>query len=107
MYARRYNVQDPLRARRRQSSRLLRKKRHGERLIQQPQLSLLTLLIIGISEDPAIEQRSVHICDHRSDVARAVGRAPVRGVLDAVEILDNWFVEVHRVALVERIDLAA
>lgn len=107
MDALRDDVEDPLRARRREAARLLREQRHRERLVQHAQLAALALLVVRVPEDPAVDQRPVHVGDHRADVARAVRRAARGGVLDAVEVLRDGLVEVHRVALVEGVDLAA
>ena len=128
MDVRRHDVQDPFRPRRRDTSRLrrrsaprtqgkegrpcthlLRQKGHRERLVQQPQLARLALLVVRVAKDAAVEQRPVHVGDHAPDVARRVGRAAGGGgrVLDAVEVGEHGRVEVHRVALVERVDLPA
>lgn len=49
----------------------------------------------------------MHVRDHGADVPRAVGRLAVCGVLDAVQVVVHGLVEVHRVALVEGVDLAS
>lgn len=41
------------------------------------------------------------------DVARRVGRFAALGVLDRLEVVEHWWVEIHRVTLVERVDLSA
>ena len=94
------DIQDPSTACSGHTSRLLREERHGERLVEQPQLSALALLVVGVAEDAAVQQCAVYVCDHGADVTRRVWLA-VRGVLDAVEVLDDRLVEVHRVTLVE------
>lgn len=48
------------------------------------------------------------IGDHGADVPRRIGRfftVLLTRVLDAVQVVEDRFVEVHRVALVERVDL--
>ena len=82
-------------------------KRHRERLVQQPQFTLLTLLIIRIPKDPSVKKRSMHVCDHTPDVPRAVRRLAVLRVLDAVQVVHDGFVEVARIPLVEGVDLAS
>ena len=49
----------------------------------------------------------MYIGHHGTDVTRAIRRLAVRGVLDAVEVVDHWFVVVHRVAFVDGVDLAS
>ena len=86
---------------------LLSQESHRECLIKQPQFSTLTLLIIGVTKDPTIQQRSMDIGHHVSDIPRAVGGFTIRWEFDAVEVgVDRW-VEVERVAFVEGVDLAS
>lgn len=134
----RLDIQDTLRPRRRQSARLytnkrtnnihtqsahtafttkqerdgrtdlLRQKRHRKRLIKQPQLPTLTLLIVRIAKDAPIEQRPMHVRHHTPDIPRRVRALARRGrELDRVQVVRHGRVEVHRVALVEGVDLAA
>ena len=52
----------------------------------------------------------MHIGDHRTDVSSRVRRLLailLTRILDAVKVVDDRLVEVHRVALVERVYLAA
>ena len=86
---------------------LLGQESHRECLIKQPQLSTLTLLIIGVTKDPTIQQRSMDIGHHGADIPCAVGGFTIRWEFDAVEVgVDGW-VEVERVAFVEGVDLAS
>lgn len=104
---------------------LLDKVGHWEALVQQTQLARLGLLVLGVSEDASVEQCSVNVGDHGSNVASAI-RLARSGELDRIEVLchgpareasqlgaeerrrrgENLLVEVKRVALVERVDLA-
>lgn len=54
MYALRLDIQYPALARRRDPARLFRQERHRERLIQQPQLPALRLLVVRVAEDAAV-----------------------------------------------------
>jgi hypothetical protein len=49
----------------------------------------------------------MYIGDHTSDISRRVRRFAGRRKLDAVEVLDGRRVEVQRIPLIERVDLAA
>lgn len=61
---------------------------HGCTLVQNPQLSLRTLLVRGIGEDAAVQQRSVRVRNHGSDIPRAVRLATLfLWELQAVDIL--------------------
>ena len=48
----------------------------------------------------------MNVRDHGADVARAIWCLAVGRVLDAVEVLNDRWVKVRRIALVEGIDLA-
>lgn len=85
---------------------LLGQVRHRERLVEQPQLPALALFVVGIAKDATVQQRPVNVRHHGPDVPRAVRLAGARE-LDGLEVLGHRRVEVHRVALVERVDLAA
>jgi len=102
-----YNIQDSPSSSRRNSSGLLSKECHGERLIQESQLSLLALLVIWVPEDATVQECSMDVRNHRPDVSSTVWRFSVRRIFDGVEVIDDWWVEVHRVALVERVDFAS
>jgi len=52
---------------------LLDQKSHWERLVKQSQLATLTLLIVRISEDPAVQERPMYIRDHGTNVSCAIG----------------------------------
>jgi hypothetical protein len=69
-------------------------------------LTILALLVIRVPKDTAVQQRPVDIGHHRTDVPRRI-RLAVGRVLDRLEVLDRGGVEVERVALVERVDLAS
>lgn len=87
---------------------LFGQKGHGEGFVKNAQLSILALLVRGVAKDTSVQQRSVNIGDHRPDVSGGVGFGTFAlGMLDAVQILENRFVVVHAVALVDRVDLAS
>ena len=85
---------------------LLGQEGHRERLVEQSQLALLALPVVRIAKNAAVQQRSVDIGHHGANVPRAVRRLGRRRVLDGVKIVDDRRIKVHRVALVERVDLA-
>ena len=70
---------------------LLSQESHRECLIKQPQLSTFTLLIIRVTKDSTIQQRSMDIGHHGSDIPCAVGGFTIRREFDAVEVgVDGW-----------------
>ena len=86
---------------------LLSQESHRECLIKQPQLSTFTLLIIRVTKDSTIQQRSMDIGHHGADIPCTVGGFTIRREFDAVEVgVDGWM-EVERVAFVEGVDLAS
>lgn len=84
---------------------LLGKEGHGEGLVEHTELAVLALLVVGVAEDTSVEESTVHVGDHGSNVTGRVGLA-VGGELDGLEVLEGGGVEVERVTLVERVDLA-
>jgi hypothetical protein len=81
-----HGISDHVSSTRPKETHLLDEERHWESLVEQPQLSALALLVLGIPEDSTVEERAVDVGNHGSDVSRRVGLA-VRGVLDTVEVL--------------------
>jgi hypothetical protein len=74
---------------------LLGQKGHRECLVKQPELPVLTLLVVWISEDATIEQRPMYIGDHTSYISRGI-RGFARGrKLDAVEVVNGGRVEMQ------------
>ena len=57
-------------------------------------------------QDTAVEQRPVHVRYHGTDVSRTVRRLAIGRVFDALQVLVDRLMEVHRVPFVERVDLA-
>jgi hypothetical protein len=104
--ARWLDVQDPLGTGCSETTGLFCEVRHWERFIEDSQLAIGALLVAWVTKDTSIEQRSVHVGNHGTNVSCAVWLA-VCGVLDAVEVLLCWLVEVERVALVEGVDLSS
>lgn len=100
------NVEDTLRAGSGNTTSLLSEERHGEGLVKHSQFTILALLVIRVAKDTAIQQRSVNIGNHGTNVPRRVGLA-ILGILDAVEVVVGRGVEMQRVSFVERIDLAS
>lgn len=49
----------------------------------------------------------MYICHHRSDVPCTIRRLAGAGVFDGLEVVDDGGVEVHRVALIERVDFTS
>lgn len=64
MNTRRLDIQNPASPSNRHAARLLSEHRHRERLVQDPELAALALLVVRISEDPAVQECAVHVCDH-------------------------------------------
>lgn len=73
-----------------------------------------TVLGLGVSrvaEDASVQQGAVHIGHHTSNVTRRVRAFLLAvgvslGELDRVQVRGRWGMEVARVALIERINLA-
>jgi len=91
------------------SASLLHDHSHRCTLIQYPQFALWAFLISRVGEDASIQQGSVGICHHGSDVTGRV-RFAVLAIggfgweLEAVEVIDGLFVPVEGVALVDGVD---
>lgn len=82
MDPRRLDVQDPLRPRGRAPSGLFAEEGHGEGLVQDPELSVLRLGITGVTKDSSVQQGSVDVGNHGSDVSGRVGGFVILGVFD-------------------------
>lgn len=80
---------------------LLEDHSHGTALVKNTQLALGSLLVRGIGEDTAVEEGSVSIGNHGSDVT---GRVRLLAVLDGIAPLLGGGVPVLAVALVGRVD---
>lgn len=78
----RLDVQDPLGTRRGSSTGLLGQVSHGEGLVQDTQLAVLGLGVARVPKDSSVQQGSVDVGYHRSDVSCAVGALVVLGVFD-------------------------
>ncbi len=79
---------------------------HGECLVKQPELPLLAFLVIRISEDATVQQSPMNIRDHTPDISRRVRSFPGRWIFDAIEIVYGGAVEMKRISLIERVNLA-
>jgi hypothetical protein len=86
---------------------LLGQKGHRKCLVKQSEFPVLALLVIWIPEDATIEQRSMYISDHASDVSCGIRRFAGWRVFDAVKVVDGRGVEVQRIPLIERVNFAA
>lgn len=80
---------------------LLYQKGHRECLVKYSELPTLALLVVWIPKYSTVEQRSMYISDHTSDVSCGIRRFPGRWVLDAIEVVDGRRVEVQRITLIE------
>lgn len=78
----RLDVQDPLGTRRGGSTGLFGQVSHGEGLVQDTQLAVLGLGVAWVTKDSSVQQGSVDVGYHRSDVSCAVGALVVLGVFD-------------------------
>ena len=78
----RLDVQDSLGTRRGGSTGLLTQVGHGEGLVQDPQLSVLGLGVTRVSKDSSVQQGSVDVGHHGTNVSRAVRAPVILGVLD-------------------------
>lgn len=84
-----------------QATYLLSQKCHRECLVKQPELPVLTLLVVGIPKDATVEERPMYISNHTSDISCGIRRFPGRRILDAVEVVDGRSVEIQRIPLIE------
>lgn len=80
---------------------LLSQESHREGLVEQPQLAALALLIVRISENAAVQKGTMHVGNHGSDVASTIGGFASFGILDGVEIVDDWRIEVFAISFVD------
>jgi hypothetical protein len=80
---------------------------HGEGLIEKPEFPLLALLVVGVTENATVQQRSVNIGHHRPDIPSRVRRLARGREFNRVEIVDHWRVEVDRIPFVEGINLSS
>lgn len=78
---------------------------HGKGLVEEPEFSALALLVVRVTEDTAVQKRSVDISYHGPNVPGRVWRLARGRELDGVEVIGHWRVEVDRVSFVERVDL--
>jgi hypothetical protein len=90
-----------------QEAYLFSQESHRESFIKQPQFSLLALLIIRITKDAPIEQRPVDVSNHGPDVTRTIRTLWGSRILDGLEVCRHRRVEIHRIAFVKGVDLAA
>jgi hypothetical protein len=72
------------------SAGLLGEHGHGTGLVQEPELSVLVLLVGGVEEDAAVEQSAMHVTNHGANVTKGIllarlsltGRDRVKVLLD-------------------------
>ena len=77
---------------------------HGCTLIQNTELALGALGVGGVGEDTAVEEGSVGVCNHGTDVTGTVRLLALAGVLQRVEVSVAPLVPVHAVTLVDGVD---
>jgi len=83
---------------------------HGRALVENSQLTLRRLLVGGVGEDTPVEQGSVGISNHGTDISGRVGlEVGLVGLvggrsLEAVDVVDSWLRPVVRVTLVDRVN---
>lgn len=70
------------------------------------QLTILALLIIGVSKDTTVKQSPMHIRNHRTDISRRV-RFTILWEFDTLQITRDGRVKVHGVSFVERVDFTS
>jgi hypothetical protein len=85
---------------------LFNQESHRESFVEQPQFTLLALLVIGIAKNTPVEQCPVHVSNHGSDVTRAIRTLWRVGILDGFQICHDRRVEIHGISLVEGVNLA-
>ena len=84
---------------------ILKHHSHGSTLVQNAQLALGTLLVRRVRENTTVQQRSVGISNHASNISRAVRLATLLGgELQRVEVRLGVVLPVERVPLVDRVD---
>lgn len=81
-------------------------KHHGHRraLIQNSQLALGALLIGRVGEDTSVQQGTVRVGNHATDIPRTVRLAVGGGGLERLEVLLDVVLPVQRVTLVDGVD---
>mmetsp|Transcript_19959 Transcript_19959/g.37508 ORF Transcript_19959/g.37508 Transcript_19959/m.37508 type:complete len:413 (-) Transcript_19959:250-1488(-) len=88
------------------TTRLLEDERHRSAFVQKTELSIRILSVSRVSEDPSIQESTVDIADHRTDVTRAVlGATLALALLKIVNVGLKLRVPVEVVGLVHRVDL--
>jgi len=100
----RLNVKDPLGSCGGKTPSLLGEVGHREGFVEKPKFSIFALLVIGVTENATVQQRSVNVGNHGPDIPSRVRRLARRRELDRVEIIGHWWIEVNRVSFVEGID---
>ena len=87
------------------TSGLFHDERHRSSLVQQSELSVRVLGVTRVSENTSVEQSTVDITNHRSDVSAGEGLSGLSGsVLPSGDNLLEWLVPHVCVGLVERHD---
>lgn len=78
---------------------------HRSALVQNSELALGALLVCGVGEDTSVQQRPVGVCNHGTDVSRAVWlSALLLWHLERVAPLVHRVGPEDRVTLVDRVD---
>lgn len=79
---------------------------HWEGLVEKPEFTALALLVIGVTEDTAVQKSSMNIGNHGSDIPSRVWRLARGRELNRVKVVSHRWVEVDRVSFIERVDLS-
>mmetsp|Transcript_2900 Transcript_2900/g.5530 ORF Transcript_2900/g.5530 Transcript_2900/m.5530 type:complete len:407 (+) Transcript_2900:52-1272(+) len=104
----RHKVQNTLsRSSDRFTTRLLKDEGHGGSFVQKTELSVRVLGIPRVGEDSSVQQGTVNIADHGTDVTRAVlGSALAFTLLEVVDVGLELGVPVEVVGFIHGVDLA-
>lgn len=84
-------------------------KNHSHRgtLVQNSEFTLWRLLIRRISEDTSIQQRSVRISNHTTNISRRVRLSTLLRIFQRIEVVENRLFPVYGVSFVDRVDGSA
>ena len=83
---------------------ILKHHSHRRTLVQNTELSLRRLFVTWICEDSSVQQRSVRIRNHRTNISRAVRLSSILRILQTLEVFLNRILPVHRISLIHRVN---
>lgn len=87
-----------------ETTRVLKDETHGRTLVQDTKLALGALRVGRVCKDTSVQQCSVGVGNHATDVSRAVWLLARLWVLELLKVLLDPLGPVHRVPLVDRVD---